>query len=63
MAKRKSILNGCSCSQCRRGLHSVFGHIKVGQLKRSLRRITKELLKKEKYDEAMEVILTTGYLD
>jgi hypothetical protein len=62
MASRKGIINGCGCSQCCRELHSSYGHTKVGALKSSLRRITRELLKKEKYDEALDVKLSTGYL-
>jgi hypothetical protein len=63
MAKRNTVIL-CGCRSCYFGMHnSEYGKAKMRNTVRKLRRYTKQLLKSNNYDAALDVIVSAGYLD
>ena len=62
MARKKNVIK-CSCRQCCFGSRSSYGQFQLQQSKRKVRHDTNVLLRKEKYDEALDIIVSAGYLD
>jgi hypothetical protein len=64
MAQRKQVLWSSSCWMDRHGLHSCSWASRQMQATiRSVRRQTRDALKKEDYDRAQDVTVSAGYLD
>ena len=61
MARKKKIIR-CSCKACTAGLHGGGG-FEMEKAIRKLRRRTKNFLKAERYDEALDVVVGCSYMD
>jgi hypothetical protein len=62
MARKKNVIK-CSCRQCCFGSRSSWGQFQIRASKRKVRHDTDVLLKKEKFDDALDIIVSAGYLD
>ena len=64
MARLKKVLWDTQCAGCRHGLHRGRDHRnEVFYCNRYVRQTTKVLLRKEKYEESLDVIVSAGYTD
>ena len=63
MSKKNAVIT-CGCHQCMGfGRRSAWAKETIQNTIQKLRHRTKHFLKKGDYDKAMDVIVSTGYLD
>ena len=63
MARKKKVIK-CSCHVCSWGMHrGSYGTTKMQNAIRQLRYGIKQHLKQGEFDKALDVIISTGYLD
>ena len=63
MARKRSVILGCHCNQCMGQPKATRVKTKIQSCIRTVRQRTKQFLKKEEYEKALDVVVSTGYLD
>jgi hypothetical protein len=63
MARKRNVVIGCHCLQCMGSPRRSWAKERIQNCIQQVRQKTKQLLKKQEYDKAMDVLESTGYLD